>query len=205
LLIVQRGQNRQTEVRARMSDSPDERALRTRQALVSAYRGLVSSHAVTDVSVARVVQRAGVTRSSFYAHFANTDDLAVAALTEVFDVVASADSASRRQGTEPLAEVSEQSLAEVVAFIADRRVVYRDLLARADHFALAVEDAFAERSLATLAAAGHSVADPVVTARFIAAGVMGVIAWWLREASDWTAEELAHHLAAVIPTDFTRD
>jgi AcrR family transcriptional regulator len=185
-----------------MSGNRDVRALRTRHRLVTAYRELVADGS-GGISVSSVVKRAGVTRSSFYAHFSDASDLAVAALAELFDVVGSVDSASRRRGDESLHDVSEHSLAEVIGFIDARRDEYRELLSRTDRFAQAVEDAFMARSLATLTAAGSTTADPVVTARFIAAGVMGVVAWWLREEPGGTVEELARHLARVIPADFT--
>lgn len=200
--VPERGDN-QDAVRAAMSVNRDVRAVRTRRKLVAAYRELVTDRP-GDVSVSQVVKRAGVTRSSFYAHFRDASDLAVAALTEVFDVVASVDNASRRRGDERLDEVSEHSLAQVIGFIEARRDVYRQLLTRGNRFAAAVEDAFTERNLATLAATGSTSADPLVTARFVAAGVMGVVSWWLREQPGRTAEELAAQLARVIPADFTQ-
>lgn len=186
-----------------MAGNTDPRARRTRRRLIEAYRSLVADGHATSVSVLELTRRAGVNRTSFYAHFASTEELAAEALTEVFSLVAAIDSAERRSGSQPPQEVSRRSLAEVARFMFERRTVYAALMDRRDTFASEVEDAFAESALRTLRR-GRPTADPVITARFIAAGVMGVIGWWLRQGPDWTPEQLAEQLARVIPADFTR-
>jgi AcrR family transcriptional regulator len=187
-----------------MAGNEDPRALRTRRKLVDAYRRILEEGTAEPVSVIALTRRAGVTRSSFYAHFSDTSDLAVAALTDVFEVVASLDSSSRRDAAYTARDVSENSLLEVIRFVHGRRSVYTDLLAHRSEFVAATEDAFAGSAVRTLRAGGHAHGDPEVTARFIAAGAMGVISWWLRERPDLTPEQLAHHLTAIIPADFTR-
>jgi AcrR family transcriptional regulator len=186
-----------------MAANLDPRARRTRERLVAAYRELAADRGHDSVTVSDLVDRAGVNRTSFYAHFAGTDELAAEALTEFFEVLASADATSRRSGKQAPSDVSEESLSEVVRFVFDRRSVYAALLRRPDGFARAVEDAFADSSLRTLRAGGQ-VADPEVTARFIAAGVMGVLGWWLADDHGWTPQRLAKELTRIIPADFTR-
>jgi AcrR family transcriptional regulator len=193
--------SQQDELRARMTGNSDTRALRTRRRLVEAYRDLADEGG--EISASAVAQRAGVRRSTFYAHFASTSDLAVETLTEVFEIVASLDSASRRGGEVSAYEVSESSLFEVIRFVEEHRTVYADLLGHRDGFTLATEDAFADSALRTLLAQGQVHGDAVVTSRFIAAGAMGVIAWWLRERPPMSPQQLAARLAAVIPADFT--
>jgi AcrR family transcriptional regulator len=193
--------SQQDDLRARMVDNPDTRATRTRRRLVEAYRELADEGEA--ISASAVAQRAGVRRSTFYAHFASTSDLAVETLTEVFEIVASLDSAGRRDGEATAYEVSETSLFEVIRFVAEHRSVYADLLGSRDEFTLAAEDAFADSALRTLLAQGHVHGDAVVTSRFIAAGAMGVIAWWLRERPGLSEHDLAARLAAIIPADFT--
>lgn len=187
-----------------MAHNDDPRSRRTRGRLLAAFRALADEGGVGGVTVRELVERAGVTRGSFYSHFASTSDLAAAALTEVFEIVASMDSASRRDASATAMRISEDSLREVVDFIDERRAVYGALLAQRDEFALAIEDAFAASAAATLAARGVTSARIDVTARFIAAGAMGVISWWLRTDSPITPGELAAELSAIIPADFTQ-
>jgi AcrR family transcriptional regulator len=191
----------QQAVRARMADNADPRARRTRRLLLAAYDELVDEG--VPVSASAVAKRAGVRRSTFYAHFAGVEDLAAETLTEVFDIVASWDSAGRSGGELSAYEVSENSLFEVIRFVDEHRAVYTDLLGQQSGFAVAAEDAFAQSALRTLLAGAARHGDASVTSRFIAAGAIGVIGWWLREQPALSARELAARLAAVIPTDFT--
>jgi AcrR family transcriptional regulator len=68
----------QRELRARMADSPNQRARQTRAALVEAYEALAAEPGVR-ISVSAVVERATVNRTTFYAHFSNLTALAAAA------------------------------------------------------------------------------------------------------------------------------
>jgi AcrR family transcriptional regulator len=189
-----------------MAGNGDPRALRTRERLVRAYLDLIAAGRPADLTVEELARAAGVNRSSFYSHYASTADLAVAALTDVFAVVASMDAAARAAGGAEVGsarEVSRDSLLEVLRFVADRRQVYGALLEERGHFLRAVEDAFAESALRTLLVDGRAHGDPEITARFIACGAVGVMSWWLDQDESVPVERLAELLADIIPTDFT--
>ena len=68
----------QRDRRARMADTPNQRARSTRAALVAAYQALLAEHS-TRVSVSAVVERANVNRTTFYAHFSSLTALAAEA------------------------------------------------------------------------------------------------------------------------------
>ncbi|MFJ8816539.1 TetR/AcrR family transcriptional regulator [Amycolatopsis thermoflava] len=192
------GRKPQSELRGRMRGSADARAQRTRKRLVTAFQELAAEGGA-DVTVKEIVARAGVNRTSFYAHFPDLDALVVAATADLFDVVAVAD-AARRPG-DP-AGASLESLREVIEYLADRAAVYERLLSSgATPFFTAVEDAFTERNRQTLRSVRDlpSEVDVEVTARYVAAGVMGVIAQWLRDGRPVSAEVLAARLRDVLP------
>lgn len=191
------------ERRGRMAVNQDPRALRTRERLVAAYRELAEVHGHDDVTVSELVKRAGVNRTSFYAHFAGTDAVAAEALTDFFAIIASSDTAARRSGDRSPAEASLDSLSEVIRFVVDRRGTYAALLRRSDGFLRAVESRLADSVRPTLEE-GPRTSDPEVTARFVAAGVLGVLAWWLEGEHDWSPERLAAELAQILPPDFVR-
>lgn len=78
---------------AKMSDKSalplDRRALRSRAAILSALNGLLQDTDARSLSVAQIVDRAGVGRSTFYQHFDNIDDLVRVSIGPLFDLLAS--------------------------------------------------------------------------------------------------------------------
>lgn len=53
----------------------DRRARRTRQAIKESFVALAANRPLQDLTVKEVMERAGVNRATFYAHFSNIDDL----------------------------------------------------------------------------------------------------------------------------------
>lgn len=106
----------------------DPRAVRTREKLIGAFNEAVRDCDPRDMSVSALTRAAGVNRTSFYGHFASPEDLAIHALSELFDVVTSADIVMRSQHTVSGAEASRQALRQIVGFVAQRRASYARLL-----------------------------------------------------------------------------
>ncbi|KAA9157325.1 TetR/AcrR family transcriptional regulator [Amycolatopsis acidicola] len=192
----------QADLRERMITSGDARAQRTRERLVTAFLELAAEGA-TDLKVKDVVGRAGVNRTSFYAHFSGVDALAMAAMTDYFEEVGLTDAESRPgdpYGT------SLESLREVIEFIAVRATVYERLLSsESTPFFSAVEDAFTQRNRETLRSLRNlpKHVDVDTAARYVAAGVMGVIAQWLRGGREESVDLLANRLRDLLPPYLT--
>ena len=64
---------------ARRESSSDPRAVRTREALISATIALLVDHKVEDLSVSGIVKAAQVSRQVFYEHFQDRDSVVIAA------------------------------------------------------------------------------------------------------------------------------
>lgn len=190
---------KQEELRRRMLDSADARVLRTRRKLVAAYRELLDEG--SELTVTRVSRRAGVTRSSFYAHFGDTNDLATTALTEFSEAIISVARAAVRTGASTR-HANRLLLVELVQFLDEHREVYRDLLVPGGGFHAAVRRSFTEQAQQTLSTREKLHADPDVTAHYVANGLLGVISWWLTETTQRSPEEVAAALIAVMPADF---
>jgi AraC-like DNA-binding protein len=62
---------------------PDRRVSRTRKALKEALTDLILAHGYEGVTVQDVIDRADVSRSTFYAHFLDKDDLLMAILADL--------------------------------------------------------------------------------------------------------------------------
>lgn len=63
----------------------DRRARKTRAAIYQAFEELVEEHPYGSISVAQIIERADIGRSTFYAHFETKDELLKNLCTEMFD------------------------------------------------------------------------------------------------------------------------
>jgi AcrR family transcriptional regulator len=193
-----------------MVGSTDPRALRTRQKLVDAFHAAVARADPAAMSVASLTRAAGVNRTSFYSHFASPDDLAIHALSDLFDVVSEADILMRLEHIVPAEQASRRALRDIVQFVYERRDSYARVLGpgTAPRLLQAVSEAFTERTVASLERIDTRPpgADVRVTARFLAGGVLGVIGAWLSdERSRWSPDELAEALVQCLPAWLNTD
>lgn len=65
--------------------SDDPRAARSKRALIAAATALLDAHEIEQLSITQVVAAAGVTRPTFYQHFADLSELASAAAVTRLD------------------------------------------------------------------------------------------------------------------------
>src|SRR5690349_12462466 len=103
-----------------MTGNDDPRAVRTRQKLIAAFHAAVAESDPAAMSVAALARAAGINRTSFYSHFASPEDLAIDALSELFDVVGEADILMRAEHSVPADEASRRALHDIVAFVHER-------------------------------------------------------------------------------------
>jgi AcrR family transcriptional regulator len=187
-----------------MTGNTDPRALRTREKLISAFHDAIRDSGPREMSVSALARAAGVNRTSFYEHFASPEDLAIHALSELFDVVSNADIAMRAQHSVTGVEASRRALHEIVSFVAARRDSYTRLLGpgAAPQLVHAVAEAFTERTVQALEPMDvrPPEADPLVTARFLAGGVLGVIGAWLADPDPvMSPDQLVEALIQCLP------
>jgi AcrR family transcriptional regulator len=97
---------------------PEERSVHTRNALLSAFRDLIMDKLYDELTVADIVGRANVGRSTFYEHFAGKDGLLAASIAGPFSALA--DSVGVNDNVPQLIELLEH-------FWAQRRLA-RELL-----------------------------------------------------------------------------
>ncbi len=70
--------------------SKDQRAARTRRALLEAFFTLAMERRYEDIQVNDIIRRAGVGRSTFYEHFSGKNALLVTSLNGPFGILANA-------------------------------------------------------------------------------------------------------------------
>ena len=187
-----------------MTGNDDPRAVRTRQKLIAAFHAAVTESDPAAMSVAALTRAAGINRTLFYSHFSSPEDLAIHALSELFDMVGEADILMRAEHSVPAGEASRRALHDIVGFVHERRGSYARVLGpgAAPRLLQAVTDAFTERTVVSLERIGTRPpgADVRVTARFLAGGVLGVIGAWLGEDQpSRTPEQLVEALTQCLP------
>ncbi|MGW3726628.1 TetR/AcrR family transcriptional regulator [Streptomyces sp. NPDC000851] len=183
----------------------DRRVRRTRAALQGALIGLVEEQDLSQISVADVVERAEVNRSTFYAHYQDVHELAEAACTSMIDdligVVLALDPARANPSGFP--EDPDPSLTAFFAHFAEHAGLYRSLLgptgsARViEHVRLRTTAAAHSSGQlpATNDAPPPDTADPSgishdVPAAFVAGALIGVATDWLQRGCPRTPTEM---------------
>ncbi|KUO05222.1 TetR/AcrR family transcriptional regulator [Streptomyces caeruleatus] len=183
----------------------DRRVRRTRAALQRALIDLVEERDLSQISVADVVERAEVNRSTFYAHYQDVHELAEAACTSMIDdligVVLALDPARANSPGSP--EDPDPALTAFFAHFAEHAGLYRGLLgptgsARViEHVRL--RTAAAAHSSGQLPATDETPApdsaDPSgiphdVPAAFVAGALIGVATDWLQRGCPRTPAEM---------------
>jgi AcrR family transcriptional regulator len=190
--------------RRAMTSNTDPRAIRTREKLIGAFHEAIRDSDPRDMSVSALARAAGVNRTSFYEHFASPEDLAIHALSELFDVVSNADIVMRAQHAVTGAEASRRALHEIVSFVAAERDSYARVLGpgAAPRLLHAVAKAFTERTVQALEPMDvrPPEADPRITAQFLAGGVLGVVGAWLAGPEPvMSADQLVDALIQCLP------
>ena len=193
-----------------MVDNTDPRAIRTREKLVAAFHEAVLTQDPATMTVSALTRAAGVNRTSFYTHFESPEDLAVHALGELFDVVANTDIVLRSAHSVTAAEASRRALTEIVDFVVERRASYVNLLGpgAAPAVKQAITDAYVRRAVEALEHNENRPADvdPVVTAHFLAGGVLGVLGAWLAVPEPQRSRnELVEAIVTCLPSWITAD
>jgi AcrR family transcriptional regulator len=175
----------------------DPRPARTRATILEAITRLGDDGAT--LSVAAVTREAGISRSSFYAQFADLDDVAVQLVDELFGRVRALDADLRSSAT-PL-EATRATLTAILDEFSARRALYGAALGdqisgQARRRILAL---FAEGAQVTMTRVAPDGIDPEIAARFLAAGVLGTLTDWLKTDEPRATSEVLAQLLAMLP------
>jgi AcrR family transcriptional regulator len=190
--------------RAGAAGATDRRVERTQQALTFALVELVPTKRWAKITVQDLLDRAGVGRSTFYAHYRSKDDLLLKSFVKMLDLMdaqldrAGAGAAAGAGRVAAVAELFEH-VGEVTAFhraLARAHVLERLFLAGSQHMSRHIE-----RRLATLAGEGSSgggAPSLAVAAQAHAGSLFALLRWWIDQAAPHTPEEMDRMFHALV-------
>lgn len=194
----------------RAESTVDPRAARTRQGIVDAVTRL-RSRSSGDLAVTDIVREAAISRSSFYAHFAGLDELAIELLRRDFASVAPIAAS----GTAETRESARESYLRLVEHFSTQQSIYSSALGlplsrRAYDEVIA---SYAEQLMASFAPATAKVAESAdaptatvsadvrvrVAATYVAGGTVMLLGSWIAGELPLGKEELVDELVALLP------
>lgn len=166
----------------------DRRVARTRALLADALMSLGAEGRIDDLDVSALVDEAGVSRSTFYEHFASKDDFLIRSFV---DMLAGTEAAyATRYPDRPDLFASKPVFAHVgnardfVLALVKSEVFHRQMAA-GELRLRAIVEANLERLKPNLRAEHRR-----ETAVYVAAGFIGLLRWWMQGGLRKTPEEM---------------
>ncbi len=186
-----------------MADRTDPRITRTAQALAQAIMELASQQPVSQITVADLADRAGVTRATFYNHYSCPLELLIEVLYADLERGRRREEARRADARYSAAQMLRLSTGDVADHVERFMAVYQHALHDpADDGAYeALVRHFTDYSLAFISRCTHPDlpdANHEVIAQFVAHGFAGAIKAWLSDNS-MTKTDLVEAAVACAP------
>lgn len=178
--------------RVRKSREIDPRIARSTHALGRALVELLQERDFADITVQSILDRAGVGRATFYAHYRNKEDVLHSAYERVF--VRMEQEVERPLRGAPL-QARLFPVAEFAAHVADARPVLDAMRASGrmhELWSLGLDYAsrIIEKQLRARAKAERSRTQHALAARMLAGAMIESIQWWLDHPSESSPQQL---------------
>jgi AcrR family transcriptional regulator len=178
-----------------MAKKNDRRVERTRQLLREALRSLIQEKGFEGLSVQEIVDRANVGRATFYAHFANKEDLLVSG----FEDLRASLKKRQREALTRKNRAEERVFAfshEIFAHVYEYRDVFRAMAGKQSGAAVQqllhkILLDLVRDDVKAVASRGDRSSIPVEPlARVIAGALFGLLMWWLTVKTRLSVEEV---------------
>jgi AcrR family transcriptional regulator len=162
----------------------DPRVTRTTRACEQAIVELASRRPISQITVAELADRAGVTRATFYNHYSSPLELLIRVLLVDLESAHRVEEQRRAEGDYSAAQMLRLTTADVAAHIERFKALYQHAVRDAADGGVyeALVRHFADYALTFLARCTHPDlpdVDHQVVAQFVAHGFAGAIKVWL--------------------------
>lgn len=194
---------RRGSARAARLHSSDTRTTTSQRQLVDALLHVVSTEGFGNATATRIAREAGLSRSGFYEHFANIDELSLFVLDDLLSEATALDlraRGARAPGQEPLPQYAVELL--LTSILANRELYQGILLSdRAGGVVVHAMDTFTRSTRAVVEAIRpeQSAQQLDLYAAAIGGSVLGMVMHYLRTDDQRPAPELAREMIAVMP------
>ena len=185
-----------------LSRQPDPRAARTRDRLGDALIQLLVARPFDEITVQAVLDRARVSRSTFYAHYRDKNDLLLSDVDDFFGAMSSL--LARRNDPSPRVA----AVAELFAHVAAARDLYDALVAsgRMPDVRELGEAHFARGIAARLARPRRGgplpAEDRAAQAHALAGSLFSLLAWWVRGGMTVPPARMDRHFHRLVAGEF---
>lgn len=156
-----------------------------------------------EISVRALAERASISRSAFYLHFKDLGELAEYLLESAFEQIGEFDRGSRRGGGSTGAEVARASLERLVQHFDEHRSLYASVFggalgAQAQTIA---QNAFTNQVAENLPFFAEPIdeVNPHIAVTYVSAGMIAVLASWIRGDSTQTRDQVIGSLIRLLP------
>jgi AcrR family transcriptional regulator len=192
-----------TAHRKPVADRTDPRITRTAQAFEQAIVGLASQRPVSQITVAELADRAGVTRATFYNRYSSPLELLIQVLDADLERAQRRKETRRADGRYTAEQVLRLTISDVADHVGRFVAVYKHALHDPADGGVyeALVRYFTDRSMAVIARSARPDLPPAshqVMAQFFAHGFAGAIKAWLGDDSV-TKADLVEAAAACAP------
>lgn len=168
----------------------DPRAIRSRKMLKNAVFSLLAEHMeISQLTVQKIANRAELNRATFYLHYEDINDLLRQIVHEIFDDLS--------MKVEPLLQVpssdEQQQLVTFLNYFYDYRSIFAVLVEHpgfkthlTNLLKSTIEKRRGERNITST--------GRVASVDIVAASLLGIIIWWIKEDTEYSAEYIADQI-----------
>ncbi len=182
----------------------DRRQLKTRQAIIDAFVGLLTKNSYEKISVKDIIDAANIGRSTFYSHFETKDELArqicIDLFTHIFSHVIPPCS-THNFSDKP--QNAQNRIAHILYHLRDKRDYYQGIITHDEStLFLRFFREYMLKNVTIKLAGSQKEALQKVPEDFLISSLtssfIGMVRWWFKNNMQQPSEEVAQYFMALI-------